>query len=128
MGCKPSPICAIVRVYTFERRSIYTDINYISIPYRKYIDDAYTLANTEEDTLAVFQTIAEQDPDALLKWEIDFPRENSHFVPFLGTAVRIEENGEISFKYYRKTQKKNITLHFRSHHPMKTKVEVVKNF
>ena len=99
-----------------------------SIPYGKYIDDAYTLANTEEDALAVFQTIAEQDPDELLKWEIDFPRENSHFVPFLGTAVRIEESREISFKYYRKTQKKNITLHFRSHHPMKTKVEVVKNF
>ena len=127
MGCKPSPICAIVRVYTFERRSIYTDINYISIPYGKYIDDAYTLANTEEDAMAVFQTIAEQDPDELLKWEIDFPRENSHFQPFLGTAVRIEESGEISFKYYRKTQK-NITLHFRSHHPMKTNVEVVKNF
>ena len=77
--------------------------------------------------MAVFQTVAEQDPDALLKWEIDFPRENSHFVPFLGTTVRIEENGEISFKYYRKTQK-NLTLHFRSHHPMKTKVEVLKNF
>ena len=29
---------------------------------------------------------------------------------------------------YRKTQKKQITLHFRSHHPMKTKVEVAKNF
>ena len=39
-GCKLSPICAIVRVYAFERRSIYTDINYISIPYGKYIDDA----------------------------------------------------------------------------------------
>ena len=128
MGCKPSPICVIVRVYIFERRSIYTDINYISIPYGKYIDDVYILANTKEDALAVFQTIAEQDPNALLKWEIDFPRQNSHFVPFLETAVRTEESGEIAFKYCRKTQKKNITLHFRSHHPMKTKVEVVKNF
>ena len=42
MGCKPSPICAIVRVYTFERRSIYTDIAYISAPYGKYIDEITT--------------------------------------------------------------------------------------
>ena len=88
MGCKPSPIRVIVRVYIFEHRSIYTDINYISIPYGKYIDDAYILTNTTEDALAVFQTITEQDPNALLKWEIDFPRQNSHFVPFLETAVR----------------------------------------
>ena len=32
MGCKPSPICAIVCVYTFEHRSIYTDIAYIPTP------------------------------------------------------------------------------------------------
>ena len=30
--------------------------------------------------------------------------------------------------YYRKEQKKQITLNFKSHHPMKTKVEVARNF
>ena len=128
MGCKPSPICAIVRVYTFERRSVYTDVSYISAPYGKYIDDAYTIAYTEEDTTKMFQSISDQDPDNLLKWEVNFPKSNSDFVPFLGTAIRVEEDGEISYKFYRKSQKKNITLHFKSHHTMKTKVEVVKNF
>ena len=32
MGCKPSPIIAIIRVYMFEKRSIYTDINFLSKP------------------------------------------------------------------------------------------------
>ena len=54
MGCKPSPIFAIVRVYTFERRRIYTDIAYISAPYGKYIDDAYTIPPTEEDAIKCF--------------------------------------------------------------------------
>ena len=31
MGCKPSPIGAIVRVYMFERRSVYVDPYYLSI-------------------------------------------------------------------------------------------------
>ena len=130
MGCKPSPICAIARVYTFERRSVYTDndIAYISTPYGKYIDDACTTAHTKEEAIAMFESISEQDPDHLLKWEIDFPENSSDFVPFLGTAIRIEDDGEISHKYYRKSQKKNITLHFNSHHSLKTKVEVVKNF
>ena len=76
----------------------------------------------------MFQSISEQDPDNRLKWEVDFPKSNSDSVPFLETGIRIEEDGEISNKFYRKSQKKNITLHFKSHHTMKTEVEVVKNF
>ena len=86
------------------------------------------MAHTKEDAITMFESISEQDPDHLLKWEIDFPENSSDFVPFLGTAIRIEDDGEISHKYYRKSQKKNITLHFNSHHSLKTKVEVVKNF
>ena len=41
MGCKPSPTIAVVRVYTFERASIYMDVTFISVNYYKiYIDDA----------------------------------------------------------------------------------------
>ena len=36
MGCKPSPICAVVRVYTFERRSIYITS---SITFPLHMDD-----------------------------------------------------------------------------------------
>ena len=30
MGCKPSPTIAVVRVYYFEKRSIYMDITFIT--------------------------------------------------------------------------------------------------
>ena len=50
------------------------------------------------------------------------------YVPFLGSQIRVDTDGSISHKFYRKSEKKNITLHYNSHHPLKTKVEVVRNF
>ena len=105
MGCKVSPLLAIVRVYTFEKRILYVDQNYISLPYGRYVDDAYTLASTRQ-----------QCNDS-----------SSGFVPFLGTQIKVENDGVV-FKFYRKPQKKNIVLHFKSHHTLKTKSEVAKNF
>ena len=130
MGCKQSPICAIIRIYSFEKRSIFTDISYISVPYGRYIDDAYTMTRTVQLQAATnyFNSVADQDPDNLLKWEIDFPNNNMEYVPFLGTQIRVDTDGTISHKFYRNSQKKNITLHYNSHHPLKRKVEVVRNF
>ena len=52
MGCKPSPIGAIVRVYTFERRSVYIDPHYLPTTsvsvYGRYVDDAGTVAESED--------------------------------------------------------------------------------
>ena len=60
--------------------------------------------------------------------EIEYPSSPDQFVPFLGTQIRIDNRGNLEYKYYRKEQKKQITLNYRSHHPMKTKVEVARNF
>ena len=127
MGCKPSPIVAIIRVYIFER-SIYTDINFLNMPYGRYIDDGYGLITSLEEAQVIFDLIAAEDPDGLLQWEVDFHESNNDFVPFLGTQVRVSIEGNLEYKFYRKLQKKNITLHYKSHHPLKTKIEVIKNF
>ena len=127
MGCKPSPIIAIIRVYMFEKRSIYTDINFLNKPYGRYIDDAYSLVSTLEEANSMFSLIADEDPDKLLQWEIDFPESDMEFTPFLGTTMRIQNN-LLHHKFYRKHQKKDITLHCSSHHPLKMKVAVIKNF
>ena len=67
--------------------------------------------------------------DGRLAWEIDYPdSEHNTFLPFLGTEIRVDEEGHLHHRFYRKEQKKQITLHYRSHHPFRTKVEVVKNF
>ena len=130
MGCKPSPIGAIVRVYTFERRSIYIDPHYlpVSVVYGRYVDDAGTVVDSEEHARQLFQSISEQDPDGHLGWEIEYPSSPDQFIPFLGTQIRINSEGGLEYKYYRKEQKKQITLNYKSHHPMKTKVEVARNF
>ena len=95
MGCKPSPIVAIIRAYIFERRSIYTDINFLSKSYGRYIDDGYGLATSLEEAQVMFDLIAAEDPDRLLQWELDFPKSNNDFVPFLGTQVRVSIEGNL---------------------------------
>ena len=129
MGCKPSPIIAIIRVYMFEKRSIYTDINFLSKPYSysQYIDDAFSLVKTIEEANSMFTLIADEDPDKFLQWEIDFPKSDIEFTQFLGTKIQVHNN-KLHHKFYRKHQKKNITLCYQSHHPLKMKVEVIKNF
>ena len=102
MGCKPSPVCAIVRIYSFERRSIYLDTTYISTPYDKYIDDVFTIVSCEEDAIELFKSIANEDPDGLLNWEIDFHKSPGDYIPFLGTSVSIGADGGLKFRYYRK--------------------------
>ena len=130
MGCKPSPIGAIVRVYTFERRSVYVDPHYLPVVsvYGRYVDDAGTIAESEEHAKKLFELISDQDPDGHLGWEVDYPTTTDQFIPFLGTQIRISKEGILEHKYYRKEQKKQITLNYRSHHPMRTKIEVAKNF
>ena len=106
MGCQPSPIGAIVRVYMFERRSIYTDLH-VSF-YRRYVDDAGSLANSKEEALRIVESISNEDPDQLLKWEVDYPENSQEFTPFLDTQIRIDEQGQLHHKFYRKKQKKKI--------------------
>ena len=50
------------------------------------------------------------------------------FVLFLSTEVRIDENGKVHHRFYRKSQNKGITLHQKSHHPDSVKEECKKNF
>ena len=65
-------------------------------------------------------SIVEQDPDGRLVWEIDYPESHEDWTPFLASQVRIDADGKLHSKFYRKSQKKHITLHMRSHHPLRT--------
>ena len=84
-------------------------------------------AETKEEALALVQQIADQDPDKKLKWEVDFPEQQDDFIPFLNTEVRIEPNGQLTSRLYRKPQQKDITLHNNSCHPESVKINTVKN-
>ena len=131
MGCSPSPGAAVIGVYRMEKNSIYVDTFYISSPvslyYTRYMDDNSSLARNQEYAEQICRMIGEQDPNGRIQWEIDFPTPGN-FVPFLDTEVKIEPDGTLVSRYYRKPQNKGIILHSKSHHPLTTKVEVLKNF
>ena len=91
------------------------------------MDDAGPIAKSEDQARNLFNRIADEDLDGHLGWEMDYPSSTDQFIPFLGTQIRISEEGGLESKYYRKEQKKQITLNFKSHHPMNTKVEVARN-
>ena len=71
--------------------------------------------------------IAKEDPDQLLQWEVDYP-EKGDWVPFLDAELRVSDEGIVEHRYYRKPQKKPITLHSKSHHPENVKFMTIKNF
>ena len=128
MGCKPSPIIAVVRVYTFERASIYMDPHFITVNYYKiYIDDSSSTSQNSEGANARMQMIADQDEDELLKWEVDYPPERDVYTPYLRSEIRISQEGVVDSRLYQKEYSKNITLHYKSHHPTETKISSVKS-
>ena len=86
-----------------------------------------SLAPDRDFALSVVNSISEQDPDHRIKWELDYP-EPGEFTPFLDTELKIDDEGIFHSRYYRKPQKKKITLHHNSHHPLNIKEQVVTNF
>ena len=123
MGCSPSQGAAIKSVYKIERNCIYTDKHYLNtfvhVYTCRYVDDNNSLASEEEDAQQICDQISAQDPRGKIHWTLDFPEENQ-FTAFLDTEVRIEEDGTLSHRYYRKPQNKGIILHSRFHHPEST--------
>ena len=128
MGCKPSPTIAVVRVYTFERASIYTDITFISVNYYKiYIDDAGNTGKSKTEADKRMKSIADQDEDGLLKWEMDYPSDREKYTAFLRSEIRISDTGVVESRLYQKEYSKNITLHDKSHHPSETKIATIRS-
>ena len=131
MGYLPCPKIAVIQVYSFERQSIYGDLDCITditkATYRRYMDDVEGVAVNEEETLKVLNMIAQQDPDQRIAWELDFQKDNT-YVPFLDAELFVDDDGVLHMRYYRKLQKKSIKLHVKSHHLSSTKTEMVRNY
>ena len=127
MGLRPSPVGAVVRMYHLEKNSIYIDIHYLPLYYKRYIDDGGSLAKDKESALALMNSIAAADEDGKIEWEVDFPEDDSNYIPFLNTEINIRPDGTVSSRLFRKPTKKWITLHNQSHHPDSVKVNTIRN-
>ena len=128
MGCKPSPTIAVIRVYTFERASIYMDVNFITVNYYKiYIDDASSTSKSRDGANQRMKMIADQDEDHLLKLEVDYPARPVIYTPYLRSEIRISGTGVVESRLFQKEYSKNITLHYKSHHGTETKIASLKS-
>ena len=90
------------------------------------MDDLGSLSVSREEACNVLDRISEKDPRKLIKWELDYAESDQHFIPFLSTLIRVDAQGILHYKLYRKPQKKLITLHSSSHHLYSTKVNTAK--
>ena len=73
--------------------------------YGRYVDDAGTVAESEDQARNLFNHIADEDPDGHLGWEIDYPSSTDQFIPFLGTQIRISEEEKLESKYSNITER-----------------------
>ena len=96
MGCMPSPLGAVIRMYNFIPNSIFTDTYYLSSPinlfFGVYMDDFGSLSVSREEACNLLDRISEKDPPKLIKWELDYPESDQHFIPFLSTQIRVCNN------------------------------------
>ena len=90
------------------------------------MDDLGSLSVSREEACNVLDRISEKDPRKLIKWELDYAESDQYFIPFLSTQIRVDAQGILHYKLYRKPQKKLITLHSSSHHLCSTKVNTAK--
>ena len=79
--------------FTCLRKTVYTLTHTIYHFTKSYVDDGATLARSEEHATELFNSIARQDPDSRLEWEVDFPRTEESFTPLLSTQIRVDEDG-----------------------------------
>ena len=134
IGCGASPPCAIITVYWLEKERIYVDPYYLQSPIHlfcgRYVDDSGSPARSKEEARTNCDMISSKDldSDGKIKWEVEYPEQDNQYVPYIDTQIRIQDNGAISSRYYRKPRNKGITLNYRSHHQMGTKIAVAKNY
>ena len=63
--------------------------------------EGYKIFCRTEEALRIVESISNEDPDQLLKWEVDYPENSQEFTPFLDTQIRIDEQGTLHHKFYR---------------------------
>ena len=116
MGSRPAPIAATIRMWKLERLSVYTDLRIKPVFYGRFYDDLNTGSTTARKARLMCNAIEAQDKDHLIKLKVDYPESRDSYTPFLNTEVKIERDGTVNTRLFRKPQKKLLTLHTESHH------------
>ena len=105
MGVRPAPIGAIIKMWTLERNSLYVDLRLQHVFYGRYYDDILGAGATKRRGQMLCNKIENQDPDKLIKLALDYPDTIGDFTPFLNFEGKIERDGKLNTRLFRKPQK-----------------------
>ena len=127
MGVRPAPLGAIIKMWKLEKNSIYVDSRISPIFYGRYYDDLAAVTSNIRKARLICTSIETEDPDNRIKLTVDYPNTRNDYTPFLNMEVKIGKDGSLDTRLYRKPQKKLLTLHYSSHHPLSVKEHTITN-
>ena len=92
--------------------------------YVRYVDDSNTLADNVAQAQKMLESLNTKHPT--IKFELAL-LETDGYLPILDLKMKINEDGNLSLKHYRKKANRGLTLNYGSHHPETTKRAIALN-
>ena len=119
MGVRPAPLLAIARMDKLQQNSVFCDLRLrsLSMLFGFFYDDIEIIAPNKRKAQLVCQLIEEQDEKELIKLVLEYPNTGQEYEAYLNTETRINKDGTVENRLFRKKQKKLLTLNATSHHP-----------
>ena len=122
MGSRLSGTLAILTMDRFEQLHIYSTIQ--PAIYVRYVDDTGTVVDSVGDARKMLTNLNSQHKT--IKFELELPSDDA-YLPIMDTAIRINQDGSLSYHLHTKAASKQITLHHDSHHPDSVKRAIISN-
>uniref|UniRef100_A0A7I4Y0P3 Reverse transcriptase domain-containing protein n=1 Tax=Haemonchus contortus TaxID=6289 RepID=A0A7I4Y0P3_HAECO len=118
MGQRLAPVLAIAYMSKIEKPIL----DRRPALYSRYIDDCLIICSSQEEMDICFDILNNRADQ--IKFTRESPRES--WLPFLNIQIQLAR-GTVRTKWYRKPSCKNILIHYRSAHPLRTKQSVINN-
>ena len=122
MGSRLSGTLAILTMDRFERLYIYRTVQ--PTIYVRYVDDTGMVVDSIGDAQRMLTYLNSKHTS--IKFELELPSDDG-YLPILDTAIKINQDGSLSYRLYTKPASKQITLHHDSHHPDSVKKAIISN-
>ena len=89
-----------------------------------FVDDIGTVVNNPNEAQLLLTYLNSKHPT--MKFELELPSDDD-YLPILDVQIKLVTDGNLHHRLYTKPASKQLTLHFRSHHPTATKKNLIRN-
>ena len=108
----------------FERTFIYQNPYPSLTIYAHFIDDIGTVVNNLNEAQLLLTYLNSKHPT--IKFELELPNDDG-YLPIFDIQIKLDTDGNLHHRLYTKPASKQVTLHYRSHHPTATKKNLIRN-